>query len=157
MVLCLLGGIKDRIRVQPAKGFTGCSPPAHLGREREEITITFDDPIPFMKMPLPNDLYETYLRMIPGDLLAGIYREHGARLFEQNVSDLSSGQGKVNRGIRDTILNQPEMFLAYNNGLCATAAKIDVESEKGPVGLLESQVDADILLDLVNDRFGWRP
>ncbi len=119
------------------------------GREREEITIDFREvgkgAVPFMKMPFSNAVYETYLTMIPGDLLARIYREHGARLLEQNVRTFLQARGKINRGIRDTIMKQPEMFLAYNNGLCATAAHIDVESEKGPVANIRSITDFQIV------------
>jgi hypothetical protein len=119
------------------------------GRQRAEITIDFAEvgngPISFMKMPFPNPVYETYLTMIPGDLLAEIYREHGARLLEQNVRSFLQSRGKVNRGIRDTILNQPEMFLAYNNGLCATAARVEIEGEEGPVANIRSITDFQIV------------
>jgi hypothetical protein len=119
------------------------------GREREEITIDFgvvgDGAVPFMKMPFPNPVYETYLTMLPADILAAIYREHGARLLEQNVRTFLQARGKVNRGIRDTILNQPEMFLAYNNGLSATAARIDIENDKGPVAHIRSITDFQIV------------
>jgi LmbE family N-acetylglucosaminyl deacetylase len=38
----------------------------------------------------------------------------------------------VNKGIRDTILNDPKMFFAYNNGITATAASVIVkEAEDG--------------------------
>lgn len=119
------------------------------GREREEITIDFGvvgkGPVPFMKMPVTNAVYDTYLTMIPGDLLADIYREHGARLLEQNVRTFLQARGKVNRGIRDTILHHPEMFLAYNNGLCATAAQVEIESERGPVAHIRSITDFQIV------------
>ena len=119
------------------------------GRERAEIKIDFSEvgngPIPFLKMPLPNPVYDTYLSMIRGDLLAEIYREHGARLLEQNVRTFLQARGKINRGIRDTILNRPEMFLAYNNGLCATAAQIEIESEKGSVANIRSITDFQIV------------
>ena len=35
-------------------------------------------------------------------------------------------RGKVNKGIRKTILEQPERFMAYNNGLCITAGSLDL-------------------------------
>jgi len=121
------------------------------GREREKITIDFgkleecDGPIPFMKMPFPNDVYDTYLTMIPGDLLAKIYREHGARLLEKNVRTFLQARGKVNKGIRETILKQPEMFLAYNNGLCGTAASIEIASQSGPLVNIRSITDFQIV------------
>jgi len=121
------------------------------GAEREQITIDFgdlvgcDDTIPFIKMPFGNEVYDTYLAMIPGDLLARIYREHGARLLEKNVRTFLQARGKINKGIRDTILKKPEMFLAYNNGLCATAASIAVTEQAGPLAMISSITDFQIV------------
>ena len=36
----------------------------------------------------------------------------------------------VNKGILQTIETSPEMFFAYNNGLTATAEKVEVEKNK---------------------------
>jgi len=45
-------------------------------------------------------------------------------------------RGKVNIGIRRTILEEPERFLAYNNGISATASGIDfVTLPSGGVGI----------------------
>ena len=46
---------------------------------------------------------------------------------------------------RDSILKQPEMFLAYNNGLCATAAQIEIAGEEGPVANIRSITDFQIV------------
>jgi len=35
--------------------------------------------------------------------------------------------GKINKGIRDTIRNKPQMFLAFNNGIAATADHIELD------------------------------
>ena len=43
-------------------------------------------------------------------------------------------RGNVNRGLRNTISNYPEMFFAYNNGITATAESI--ETVASPNGLL---------------------
>lgn len=69
--------------------------------------------------------YEAYLTTIRGDVLANIYLEYGARLLEGNVRSFLSNRGKVNKGIRSTLLNQPDMFFAYNNGIAATASAIE--------------------------------
>jgi hypothetical protein len=37
--------------------------------------------------------------------------------------------GKINKGIRDTIRNEPQMFLAFNNGIAATADHIELDEE----------------------------
>ena len=121
------------------------------GVEREQITIDFsklggcEDTIPFMKMPFGNEVYDTYLAMIPGDLLARIYRDHGARLLEKNVRTFLQARGKINKGIRETILKKPEMFLAYNNGLCATAASVTISEIAGPLAMISSITDFQIV------------
>ena len=55
-----------------------------------------------------------------------IYDEYGGRLLEGNVRSFLSLKGKVNSGIKRTILNEPEMFFAYNNGIAATVTNLKV-------------------------------
>jgi AIPR protein len=74
-----------------------------------------------------SDDYRAYLCAFPGAVLAGLYLEHGSRLLEGNVRSFLMTKGKVNKGIRNTILNNPRMFFAYNNGIGATAASAEVE------------------------------
>lgn len=71
------------------------------------------------------DDYSSYLAIIRGDILANMYLEYGARLLEGNVRSFLSVKGKVNKGIRNTILNEANMFFAYNNGIAATATEIE--------------------------------
>ena len=40
-------------------------------------------------------------------------------------------RGKVNKGIRVTLENEPSMFFAYNNGITATAEEVDIENHGG--------------------------
>ncbi|PET65072.1 hypothetical protein CN514_12455 [Bacillus sp. AFS001701] len=72
------------------------------------------------------DEYQAYLCNIPGELLARMYNKYQSRLLEGNVRSFLQTKGKVNKGIRNTILNNPEMFFAYNNGIAATAETIDI-------------------------------
>ena len=74
--------------------------------------------------PRPKE-YETYLVILPGELIYQLYEEFGARLFEFNVRSFLQAKGKVNKGLRDTLRNEPERFLAYNNGITATADEIE--------------------------------
>ena len=62
---------------------------------------------------------------MPGQGLAMLYKQFGARLLEQNVRSFLQFTGKINRGIRKTINEESHMFLAYNNGISATADNID--------------------------------
>ncbi len=91
------------------------------------------------------DEYTAYLCNIPGMALAELYNEFGGRLLEGNVRSFLQTKGKVNKGIRNTILNAPDMFFAYNNGIAATAFDLKVEST--PNGLFITEITA---LQIVN-------
>jgi hypothetical protein len=98
---------------------------------REPIEIdfrnTFGEVIPCLSMPSSNELYECYLAILPGRLLSTLYKNYGTRLLESNVRAFLQQTGKINKGIRDTIREQPYMFLPYNNGLATTAQEIKTE------------------------------
>ena len=96
-------------------------------RDRIEIDFTklIGRPIACLEMkPRPKE-YETYMVILPGELIYQLYEEFGARLFEFNVRSFLQAKGKVNKGLRDTLKNEPERFLAYNNGITATADEIE--------------------------------
>ena len=71
----------------------------------------------------PDD-YAAFLTIIPGELLSQLYEKYGSQLFEMNVRSFLQSRGKVNRGIRDTLRNEPGFFMAYNNGISMTADNI---------------------------------
>lgn len=96
--------------------------------KREPILIDFRDMgggIPCLEMPSENSDYQTYLSIIPGNILAQLYENYGAKLLESNVRAFLQNLGKVNKGIRDTIRKEPHMFLAFNNGISATAEVVN--------------------------------
>ncbi|MEK5321805.1 AIPR family protein [Paenibacillus sp. FSL L8-0644] len=101
------------------------------GREPVEFDILskLGAGLPCLKMPLSNEIYEAYLLFIPGQLLADVYEEFGERLIERNVRSFLQMRG-TNRGIRDTIINEPEMFVAYNNGISATSDRVEFEERE---------------------------
>jgi AIPR protein len=70
--------------------------------------------------------HRTLLAVVPGAVLQQIYAQYGARLLELNVRSYLQARGKVNQGIRRTILEEPTRFLAYNNGISATASDVDI-------------------------------
>ncbi len=76
---------------------------------------------------LSSDSYSSYLIVMPSEVLADLYGRFGARLLEQNVRSFLQARGKVNQGIRSTIMNEPSMFFAYNNGITATAQTIKTQ------------------------------
>ena len=48
-------------------------------------------------------------------------------LLEGNVRSFLTIRGKINRGIRDTVTKDPSHFLAYNNGISATASSVNYD------------------------------
>ena len=106
-----------------------------LGKESIEIDFSNveNGEIPCVNT-INNDEYSAYLAVIRGDVLANMYIEYGSRLLEGNVRSFLSIKGKVNKGIRNTILNEPDMFFAYNNGIAAIATEIETkQTDKGLV------------------------
>ncbi len=83
--------------------------------------------------------YHSFLLVMPGRLIADLYGQYSSRLLEQNVRSFLQARASVNKGIRDTILNNPEMFFAYNNGITATASRVKVISADG--GLQITEID----------------
>ena len=73
---------------------------------------------------------KSYLLVFPGKLIADIYDKYGDRLLEQNVRTFLQFRGGVNKSIRNTIKNEPEMFFAYNNGLTVTAEDLKVNNNR---------------------------
>ncbi|OHE83059.1 MAG: hypothetical protein A2579_02905 [Lysobacterales bacterium RIFOXYD1_FULL_69_11] len=100
-------------------------------RGREEIRIDF--PADFGRgipaLAAGSDAhgrYTSYMCVIPGRVLAGLYDTFGGRILEQNVRAFLGEGRKVNKGIRETLRTEPEMFFAFNNGLTATASDIEL-------------------------------
>ncbi len=95
------------------------------GKPRDELVVNFDEvcgsPLPCVYVPGENDDYDYALTAIPGSTLRLLYEKFGARLLEANVRSFLSQTGKVNQGIRDTLRDEPERFMAYNNGIVLIA------------------------------------
>lgn len=95
------------------------------------IEINFEEEhfeVPCLCAGNPNEDYQSYIAIMPGKCLASLYEKYGARLLEQNVRSFLQFTGKINKGIRKTINEEPHMFLAYNNGIAATADHIELDS-----------------------------
>lgn len=92
--------------------------------------------IPCIAVNSHNTEYNSYLAIVPGTVIASLYEQYGSRLLEQNVRSFLQFTGKINKGIRKTIIDEPHMFLAYNNGIAATADEvkiIDLSDGRGKV------------------------
>ncbi len=114
---------------------------ASSGKSREDIVVEMAEygaAVPALRANLAGADYEAYLLALRGDQLAAIYGRWGARLLEQNVRVFLQARGNVNKGIRNTLDNEPEMFFAYNNGVTATAEA--VIGETSGAGLLVTAI-----------------
>ncbi|WP_041855992.1 AIPR family protein [Candidatus Korobacter versatilis] len=108
---------------------------SRTGKDELEVDLQelVEGGVPCLGASVDSDEYLAYLCVIPGEALANIYDEYGSRLLEGNVRSFLSTKGRVNKGIRQTILTRPHMFFAFNNGIACTASKVDVVT--GPSGL----------------------
>lgn len=73
--------------------------------------------------------YDAYLGILPGRFLADIYLKYGSKLLQGNVRAFLSVRGKVNKGIRETIMNRPSNFFTYNNGVAIVARSVAFSSD----------------------------
>jgi hypothetical protein len=86
-----------------------------------------------LQVPSIDEMYDCYLAIVPGEVLANLYKEFSNELLESNVRAFLGQAGKFNKGIRDTIRTKPQMFLPYNNGITATAESVETKSVDGQV------------------------
>lgn len=99
----------------------------------EPIEIEFDSftedgkGLQCLQVPSIDELYDCYLAIVPGEILARLYKEYSNELLESNVRAFLGQAGKFNKGIRDTIRTKPQMFLPYNNGITATAEGVETK------------------------------
>jgi len=110
------------------------------GSDEIEIDLNgdFGGAIPALKASRSDDALESYLMIIPGSQLASIYDRWGEKLLQGNVRSFLQARAKTNKGIQNTIRNEPELFFPYNNGLSATANA--VTCDEGSNGLVVTSI-----------------
>ena len=111
------------------------------GKPRDELVVNFEEvsgsALPCVYIPSEMSDYDYALTVIPGEALRFIYEKYGARLLEANVRSFLSITGKVNKGIRDTLKDDPERFMAYNNGIVVVADEAHIgRAADGSPGIL---------------------
>lgn len=77
--------------------------------------------------------YSSCVSIIPGALLHDWYDEYGSRLLELNVRSYLQAKGKINKGILETLIKEPQHFLAYNNGITIVAEQITFNADKSRI------------------------
>ena len=106
----------------------------YQNKSHEDLIIRFqkkyNNPLKMIKVKQGTDVYDCYIGVISGQCLAEIYRDEGQKLIEKNVRSFLQATGKINQGIKKTLIEEPEMFMTYNNGISTTAKSIVVDEEK---------------------------
>lgn len=92
------------------------------------------DGIQYLKADIGEEAnYDAYLGIVPGEFLANIYCKYGSKLLQGNIRAFLSVRGKVNKGIRETIIRNPENFFTYNNGIAVVARTIGFSEDKSKI------------------------
>lgn len=115
------------------------------GKDKEPVVVDIRKfgfaGIPCLKAEMSNATdYDAYLAIIPGQLLHKIYYEYGSRLLEGNVRAFLSVKGKINKGIRKTIIEEPTKFFTYNNGIACTAQSVEIDENNNIVQIDDLQI-----------------
>ncbi len=107
------------------------------GKEKVEIDFptNYNTELQCLKMSEENPYVDVYLAIIPGYTLAKVYKRYQQVLLEKNVRTFLQFKGKVNKGIRKTLHEEPDMFFSYNNGISTIANDIEVKEVDGSLYL----------------------
>jgi hypothetical protein len=158
LIVVTNANLSDRVKSLPSVKISGKKPRTYVwdigrlhrteesGKGKEDIEIDLKqysrDKKGLQCLPASGGAegVESYLLAIPGDILADLYDEYGERLLEQNVRTFLQFRGKVNKGIRNTIINEPSMFFPYNNGISATAERVVTAGNARIVSIKNLQV-----------------
>jgi len=103
------------------------------GKEKVEIDFptTYNTELQCLKMSDQNLFVDAYLAIIPGITLAKIYKKYQQVLLEKNVRTFLQFKGRVNKDIRKTLRECPDMFFSFNNGISTTASEIETKEVDG--------------------------
>lgn len=120
------------------------------GKDREQIVIELPNEaglpsVPCLRFDNPQADYLSFMAIFPATVLVDIYGRYGPRLLERNVRSFLQVKGEINKGIRTTILEEPERFFAYNNGLTATASEVEVAEDRMGALRVTRMVDLQIV------------
>jgi hypothetical protein len=95
---------------------------------RESLVINFKEQFEYKIEAIKaaeEDNFESYLCVLPAEILAQLYKRYSSRLLEKNVRSFLQFRG-VNLGMRKTLTKDPEKFIAFNNGLTITASDKEI-------------------------------
>lgn len=112
------------------------------GQDISEINVNMD----ILGVPLScvyqkdNDAFDIYCCMLPGEVIYRLYDTYHYQVLNSNVRTYLQLRGNVNKGIMETIKSSPEYFLAYNNGISATASNVKLDKNNKIVSIDDFQI-----------------
>jgi len=80
------------------------------------IKIDMDD-VEVLQYGLSDNPLPAVHGIITGDIVAHWWEEYGDKIFERNIRGGLGDASDVNQAIKDTIVNRPEYFYYFNNGI----------------------------------------
>lgn len=87
----------------------------------------YDRRISAVKNPIKFERFDNYMMFVPALILATTYEKYGYSFLNGNVRAYLKKTQKVNKQIYETLENDPNYFVAYNNGLSTVASNIEVD------------------------------
>ena len=88
--------------------------------------------------PVKTEQWEAYVTVIPAAFLYTLCRKYKTKLFSANVRDYLGSRKSdlnINNGIKQTVVNNPDNFWVYNNGLTMLVNDFSVSQLKGTTRL----------------------
>lgn len=74
--------------------------------------------------------FDSYMGIVPGLMLAKLFKRYQGPLLEGNIRCFLSAKGKVNKAIKTTIIgDNPERFFTYNNGIAVVANSVTLSHD----------------------------
>ena len=132
----------------------------NIRNEGETRDILFADygGEPIKCLYIDSGIFPGYMCAMPGDLLANLYEKLDTELLEGNIRSFLSTKVAVNSGIRKTIVNEPQKFFVYNNGISATASEVHTIEKNGEIyltGIVDFQIvnGGQTTASLYNSRY----
>ena len=105
------------------------------GQESVDIDFVHDYNMPYgipaLKPETGCDIVDSYIFVLPGKALFEMYSTYNEKMLEQNPRTFLQFGRKVNKGIKKTILDKPDMFFSYNNGISAVSNGVEYNESSG--------------------------
>jgi hypothetical protein len=92
-----------------------------------------------------NKDFDVYLFYLTGTIIANIYNDLKNKLLEGNVRSYLNKTQKVNSLVIQTVKNNPELFLPYNNGLSTVVSSLESKIKKDNLVLIETLTNWQIV------------